>query len=180
MGHVEGLRTENPLIPTVRFANCPIKVSAGLLGKKWTMLIIRDIGFRNIDRFNRLLESVRGITPRVLSQRLRELEEEGYIERVEERPPVFVHWGLTEKGKDTLPILMGFIAFGSKWYADEVFEDKRPREMRELYPSPEAREEVIERYARGWLPLNEPTQGHGARAAPGIHGSRRPSAPAAR
>ena len=145
-GQSEG-EAYNPLLPAVRFAKCPIRISAGLLGKKWTMLIIRDIGFRNIDRFNRLHESVRGITPRVLSQRLKELEDEGYIERVEKESPALVRWALTEKGKDALPILMSFIAFGSKWYADDVFEDGKPRPMKELYPSPQARE-VIERYVR--------------------------------
>ncbi|HZY46638.1 MAG TPA: helix-turn-helix domain-containing protein, partial [Candidatus Bathyarchaeia archaeon] len=59
----------------VKFAHCPIKTSLGILGKKWTMLLLRDIGFRHIDRFNRLLESIPGITPRVLSMRLKELEE---------------------------------------------------------------------------------------------------------
>jgi DNA-binding HxlR family transcriptional regulator len=111
------------------------------------MLILRDIGMRNIQRFNRLLVSVGGITPRVLSQRLRELEQEGYIECIEKRSPMLVRWGLTEKGKDTLPILMSFIAFGSKWYADEVFEDKKPRTLSDLFKTPQARE-VIERYAR--------------------------------
>ncbi|HYZ58307.1 MAG TPA: hypothetical protein VE544_01520 [Nitrososphaeraceae archaeon] len=33
---------------------------------------------------------------------------------------------LTENGRDTLPVLMQLTAFGSKWYADVVFEDKRP------------------------------------------------------
>ncbi len=146
-GQREAEETGNPLIPAVRFTRCPIRISAGLLGKKWTMLILRDIGFRNIERFNRLLESVSGITPRVLSQRLSELEEEGYIERVEEKSPALVRWGLTEKGSDTLPILMSFIAFGSKWYADEVFADKKPRAMKELYHSPQAWD-VIERYVR--------------------------------
>lgn len=117
-----------------RFAQCPIKSSLGVLGKKWTMLILRDIGFRKIDRFNRLLESIPGLTPRVLSARLRELEREGIIESVKEKDsPAIVRWSLTEKGRDTLPILVRLIAFGSKWHADEVFEDKRPRSLEELF-----------------------------------------------
>src|SRR5213593_3494681 len=104
---------------------CPIKASMGVLGRKWAMLVLRDIGFRKIDRFNRLLESIPGLTPRVLSMRLKELGEEGIIERIETHTsPMVVHWGLTEKGRDTLPILMRLIAFGSKWYPDVVFEDK--------------------------------------------------------
>jgi DNA-binding HxlR family transcriptional regulator len=63
--------------PQVRFIECPIKTAQGVLGKKWTILIIRDIGLNKIRRFNRLLESISGITPRVLSMRLKELEKEG-------------------------------------------------------------------------------------------------------
>jgi DNA-binding HxlR family transcriptional regulator len=139
-----GETRDRALIPSVSFSECPIKLCAGLLGKKWTMLILRDIGIRNIQRFNRLLESIPGITPRMLSMRLRELEQEGYIERLE-KSNVLVRWTLTEKGKDTLPILMSFIAFGSKWHAGKVFADKTPRTLRELYPDPRARE-IIEKY----------------------------------
>ena len=98
------------------------------------------------ERFNQLLKSTPGLTPRVLSSRLRELEREGMIERVEEKKgPNFVRWGLTEKGNDTIPILMRFAAFGSKWYAEKVFEDKAPRRLREVYPAWEA-QSVEKRY----------------------------------
>jgi DNA-binding HxlR family transcriptional regulator len=129
------------LLPQVRFARCPIKTSLGVLGKKWTMLIIRDIGFLKINRFNRILESIAGLTPRVLSMRLKELKKEGFIECTEEkRLPMMVLWSLTRKGKDTMPILMQLTAFGSKWYSDVVFEDKMPRTLKEIFPQPEARE----------------------------------------
>jgi DNA-binding HxlR family transcriptional regulator len=132
---------EGAILPQVRFVECPIKTSLGVLGKKWTILIIRDIGCRKIVRFNRLLESIPGLTPRVLSMRLKELEKEGFIECAEEkRSPMMVLWRLTEKGKDTLPILMQLVAFGSKWYSDVVFEDKMPRKLNEIFPQPEARE----------------------------------------
>ena len=115
--------------------------SMGVLGKKWTMLILRDIGFRKIDRFNRVLESIPGLTPRVLSMRLKELEGDGIIESVEDhRSPLVVRWSLTEKGRDTLPILMRLIAFGSKWYAKTVFKDKNPRSLDEIFTNPQARE----------------------------------------
>jgi DNA-binding HxlR family transcriptional regulator len=45
-----------------------------------------------------------------------------------------VRWRLTQKGKDTMPILMQLTAFGSKWYSDIVFEDKRPRKLNEIFP----------------------------------------------
>jgi DNA-binding HxlR family transcriptional regulator len=119
----------------VEFKNCPIRVSLGVLGKKWTLLILRDIAFLKIDRFNQILRSVPGLTSRVLIMRLHELEESGLIEPIvmKDKPKV-VRWVLTEKGKDTIPILMSFISFGAKWYSDVVFEDKRARTVNELFP----------------------------------------------
>ena len=73
--------------------------------------------------------------------RLKDLEKEGFVECAKKnRSPLMVQWRLTEKGKDTLPILMQLTAFGSKWYSDIVFEDKRPRSLNEIFPQPEARE----------------------------------------
>ena len=131
---------DSAIWPQIKFVQCPIKTSLGVLGKKWTLLILRDIGFLKIIRFNRILESIPGLTPRVLSMRLRELEDEGFIECVGgKRQPTMVVWRLTEKGRDTMPILIQLTAFGSKWYSDVVFEDKRPRTVNEIFPQPEAR-----------------------------------------
>src|SRR5918999_2585422 len=122
------------LLPKVKFAQCPIKSSLGVLGKKWTMLVMRDIGILGVDRFNLLLHSIHGLTPRVLSMRLKELEKEGFIQCIEKgKSPIIVRWTLTEKGRDALPILLQFTAFGSKWHADVVFEDKTPRTPDELF-----------------------------------------------
>ena len=122
------------LLPGVNFAQCPIRASLGVLGKKWTLLVLRDIGILGIDRFNRILDSLSGLTPRVLSMRLKELEKEGFIECIEkEKSPMVVRWTLTEKGKDILPILLQYTAFGSKWHADVVFEDRTPRKLNELF-----------------------------------------------
>jgi DNA-binding HxlR family transcriptional regulator len=133
------VKEDEPVLLRQKFAKCPIQASLGVLGRKWTMLILRDIGFRNIDRFNRLLESIPGLTPRVLSMRLKELEEEGFIKCVENNvSPMVVRWALTEKGRDVLPILVRLILFGSKWRADVVFEDKKPRMSLEEIFKPDA------------------------------------------
>lgn len=116
---------------------CPIQTSLGVLGKKWTMLILRDIAFLKVDRFNQILRTIPGLTPRVLSMRLRELDEAGIICQVENRrSPKLVRWALTEKGEDTVPIMMSFIEYGSRWHADQVFEDGMPRKLREVFPDP--------------------------------------------
>jgi DNA-binding HxlR family transcriptional regulator len=126
-----------PMIPAVELVNCPIAAGLGVLGKKWTLLILRDISMRKEERFSELRKSVEGITNRVLSMRLRELEAEGLIEKVENREsPRFTRWNLTKKGWDAVPILMSLVAYGSKWYAQTVFRDGEPREIREVYPQP--------------------------------------------
>jgi DNA-binding HxlR family transcriptional regulator len=135
--------------PQIKIINCPIRTTLGVLGKKWTMLIIRDIGFLKINRFNRILESIPGLTPRVLSMRLRELEREGVIRCTQiKKEQTMVIWSLTEKGKDILPILLMLTAFGSKWYSELVFEDKKPRSLNEVFSLPETIEQIIEYHKR--------------------------------
>lgn len=76
--------------------------------------------------------------------RLKELEKEGLIECVQKRrTPMMVLWRLTEKGKDTIPILLMLTAFSSKWYSEFIFEDKKPRKLNEIFSQPEAREIIM-------------------------------------
>ncbi len=99
------------------------------------MHILRDMSMRKAERFSDLTRLSPGITPRALSMRLKELEQSGMISRIDDRKsPRFVRWGLTEKGWDTLPILLSYVAFGSKWLVPSVFSDGEPREMKDIYP----------------------------------------------
>jgi len=86
----------------VEFADCPVETSLNSLGKKWAMLIIRDIGVYGIDRFNQLLKSLPGIPSKILATRLKQLEREGFLTRKVERavPPQVVRWSLMDKGLD--------------------------------------------------------------------------------
>src|SRR4029077_12874503 len=104
--------------------------------RKWTLLILRDIGFRGIGRFRDLSKSIPQITPRILSARLRQLEAESLIER---RTPVVSGvtpvWQLTRKGEGLLPLLIQWVAFRSKWDAARLFPDGRPRTLKEVFGS---------------------------------------------
>ena len=138
----EALDRGEVLVPAVPITSCPIAATLEILGKKWTLEILRDIGMRKNERFSQLLESVEGISPRLLSRRLRELEAAGLVNRIEESAtPKKVLWRFTEKGWDTLPILMSYVAFGSKYFPERVFSDGQPREMKEMYPAP-----VVEKF----------------------------------
>jgi DNA-binding HxlR family transcriptional regulator len=116
------------------FVDCPVQECIGILGKKWTILIVRDIAIYGRSRFNELIKSLPRIPPKVLADRLRQLEKEGFIKKDIQKsvPPKVVRWSLTEKGMDVFPIVMIFAGFGCKWNADRVFEDKKPRKMHEI------------------------------------------------
>ena len=124
-----------PRFVNVEFADCPVETSLETLGKKWAMSIIRDIGVYGVDRFNQLLKSLPSIPSKILATRLKQLEKDGFLTRYVERPtpPQIVRWSLTEKGLDAARVGMMMAAFGCKWNADKVFDDKRPRKMHEIY-----------------------------------------------
>ena len=123
------------IVPSAPICNCPIATSLGVFGKKWTLLVLRDIAMRDMGRFSQMMKGIPGITPRMLSNRLKELERHGMIIKMSNRESAkAARWVPTEKGWDALPILFSYTAFGSKWFAAAVFEDGRPREMREVYP----------------------------------------------
>jgi len=67
-------------------------------------------------RYAELGKAVPGLSDRLLSQRLRELEEEGLVERrVEAGAPVRVTYSLTEAGQDLDPVLSGLKAWARRW-----------------------------------------------------------------
>lgn len=116
----------------VEFESCPVQASLGILGHKWAFLVLRDIELYGKRRFNEILRATPGMSRRVLSMRLKELERGGYI-RVVQKGSNYSEWNLTEKGRDVLPILIMLVQFGSKWYSDEVFKDKKARTLREVF-----------------------------------------------
>jgi len=78
---------------------CPLEDFMSAISKKWALLIINAIGIYGRLRFNRLMIELRGISPRTLSDRLKELQKEGLIERefFAEIPPR-VEYSLTKDG----------------------------------------------------------------------------------
>ena len=135
MARTESLPAAKVIPPNVPFAFCPIRASLGVLGRKWTLLVLRDIAFFGKVRFSQIMRNNPGLTPRVLSMRLRELEEEGFIRgepNAADRREVA--YRLTRQGLDVMPILTSFIQFGIRYHADRVFEDGRPRRLDQVYP----------------------------------------------
>lgn len=98
----------------LNFIAYPIQSSLGVLGRKWSLLVLMNIALGRAQRFNDLLRQSPGMSKRILAMRLRELEEGGFIARAEQRRG-YTRWQLTSKGTDVLPVLLTLIHFGSKW-----------------------------------------------------------------
>jgi DNA-binding HxlR family transcriptional regulator len=83
---------------------CPVEAIAQVIGRKWVPLIIRDLA-KGVQRFGGLQHSL-GVSPRVLSTRLQELEDEGLVRReVFAEVPPRVEYTLTEKGALLVPLI---------------------------------------------------------------------------
>jgi DNA-binding HxlR family transcriptional regulator len=119
------------LIETVYNSNelksCPIEATFKIIGKKWTVLIIREM-LRGVTQFNRFLENIEGITPKVLSERLRELQKLGIIRRrIVSEYPIRVEYEITDLGREFEPVLLAAASFSMKNMPKVVFKDGKAR-----------------------------------------------------
>ena len=107
--------------------SCPIETTFRIIGKRWTVLIIREI-LRGNTQFNRFMENIEGISPKVLTEHLRELERFGIIKRsVVTQYPVRIEYSLTEMGKGFEPVLLSAASFSMKYMPRTVFKDGKSR-----------------------------------------------------
>jgi DNA-binding HxlR family transcriptional regulator len=88
-----------------------------LIGKRWTGAIVFALTESSL-RFGELREAVPGLSDRLLSSRLRELEQEGLVEReVEPGSPVRVSYSLTEAGVELRPAMAELKTWANRWRA---------------------------------------------------------------
>lgn len=108
--------TSVPEIQKLNTAMCPrYEKAASILGKRWTGLIIRAL-MDGPRRFNELLKIVELVSDRLLTERLRELEAEGLVERtVYPESPVRIEYSLTAKGHAMKSVVDAMQAWASEW-----------------------------------------------------------------
>jgi DNA-binding HxlR family transcriptional regulator len=108
-----------PRIATTAPDECMVEAATEVLGGKWKLVILRHLqdGTR---RFGELHRAIPGITPRMLTRQLRELEADGLIRRrVYAEVPPKVEYSVTEIGASLKEITDGLEAWGH-WYRDQV------------------------------------------------------------
>ena len=81
---------------------CAVFDVAGLLGRKWTIVIVQQVALHGSEGFNAIFRNMQTISPKLLAARLRELEREGIIEkRVRaEQAALRAAYALTGKGRE--------------------------------------------------------------------------------
>lgn len=97
-------------LPLLEYQSDPIREAVRQLGRKWTLLLLRDMAFLRLRRFGELLRNNPGLTPRVLSRRLRQMQTEGLVVRSERGSAV--SYRLTRRGEDAVYILLAILRFG--------------------------------------------------------------------
>jgi DNA-binding HxlR family transcriptional regulator len=94
---------------------CPIQFTLDLLGNKWSILVLREL-FGGDRRTHELLKALPGISTKTLTQRLRELEAQGLVDRrIYAEIPPRVEYSLTPKGRQIQPVMAALHAVGSLW-----------------------------------------------------------------
>lgn len=94
--------------------DCSVAKTLKVIGSKWTMMIIHNL-FEGNNRFGSLQRALPGISPKTLSQRLQELENEKIIsKKVFAEVPLHVEYTLTEKGKSLGGIFESLAQWGAK------------------------------------------------------------------
>lgn len=99
---------------------CPVAMAAEVLCSRWTVVLLREL-LAGSTRFNDLRRGLPRMSPALLSQRLKELEETGIVER---RPvpgePTVLEYGLTDAGRELQPLVESFGKWGQRWIPSKL------------------------------------------------------------
>jgi DNA-binding HxlR family transcriptional regulator len=101
---------------STRRSDCPLSVSLDLVGDRWSLLIIRDLMFKDRHEFRDFHGAEEGIATNVLTDRLRRLEESGIIAKTPH--PVDARkaeYHLTERGFDLAPVLIELMIWAATY-----------------------------------------------------------------
>lgn len=95
---------------------CPVARTLNVIGDRWAILVLRDFFLYGPRRFQDFEGSLKGITPGVLSKRLKDLEAHGVIEsRLYAEHPPRQEYSLTDKGRELRPVLGAMKSWGERY-----------------------------------------------------------------
>jgi DNA-binding HxlR family transcriptional regulator len=112
--------------PPIDEAFCPqFHEAAELVGRRWTGAIVRAL-LHEVCRFGDLVETIPGISGRMLSERLKELESAGILKRhVHPETPVRIEYELTAKGRALVPVVTALTTWAEDWIPAKGHKHRR-------------------------------------------------------
>lgn len=100
----------------LRVFNCNMELTLDIIGGKWKPIIIYHVGNGSNMRYGELKRLIPNISERVLSRELRDLENNGIVNRDEYREKILrVEYSLTDIGNEVLPLLNQLTQWGNKY-----------------------------------------------------------------
>jgi DNA-binding HxlR family transcriptional regulator len=126
----ESSKQQQHMIEGMSCKCCPVFNTFNIIGKKFSLLILRNMLYGKHKRFNEFLNSIEEINPKTLSIRLKEMESDGIIKRqVYNETPIRIEYCLTQKGRELQPILEQMALFSVKYCGDQVFDNPDPAKI---------------------------------------------------
>jgi DNA-binding HxlR family transcriptional regulator len=147
---------------------CPIAKALGVLGERWTLLLVREL-LQGSRRFSDLQRGLARMSPSLLTKRLKELEAAGLVVRVRSAGQKGFEYELTQAGRDLNPVVMELARWGLTWVRSTMARDELDLDLlmldiqrgmkRELLPAGKVVIEIRftdqKRHARWWLVLDK-------------------------
>ena len=93
---------------------CPIAKAAEILAERWTLLVLREL-LLGSQRYNDIRRGVPRMSPTLLADRLKQLEEVGIVKRARKQNGSIVEYRLTEAGLQLKPLMGTLAAWGHQW-----------------------------------------------------------------
>jgi DNA-binding HxlR family transcriptional regulator len=102
-------------------APCPIEATLGMIGSKWKVLVLRELFRGGVKRFNELSRGIGGITQKMLSQQLKQMERDGLvIRRAYPEVPPRVEYSLSPVGRSLRPVMSSIYEWGNEYLSGEA------------------------------------------------------------
>jgi len=98
-----------------RKTNCPAETTLSVIGGRWKVILLYHL-FQGVKRFSELQRAVSGITQKMLTQQLREMERDGLVHReIYAEVPPKVEYSLTPLGHSLEPVIQAMCEWGVKY-----------------------------------------------------------------
>ena len=113
-------------MPDARREDCAIYAAMSVIEGRWKAVVLYKLMSKGVLRFSQLMKEIDGVSPRMLTKQLKELEKDGMLSRktYSEIPPR-VEYSLTDKGESIVPVLVAIFQWGTANLSHDAADMRR-------------------------------------------------------